>query len=198
MNMNRVWEELDLGRNVSKCLKIIRDLYGIQAGMIAVFTGLMCIGSATLTYFFDIRPTMDATAVVMAFINGNSEVPRLAPWYANLVSLSLTFTPSGMQMVGVMFARDVRSFALIIISLSILDLVTDGPGTTAFLATLPWEQLGVVQYLVYPVAWAFWLFVSSFVFETVTLCLFVITMALILRAMLPARRLASSPSSIDV
>ncbi len=186
--MKSFWDAIDLSENLGRSLRVVRRTHGLQAGVMAVLVALMLIASAMLCYTFDLRTTLDATTTLVQNVSDN--LPYQYADYASLIVLCITFAPTLFELVGAAFAKEGSTpFQGVVIGLSLFDLITDAPATTAFL-TAHWsifDSFGIFAYPTYYVAWAFWLFCSSFFFEMITICLAVSLLGLILRAMSGSR-----------
>lgn len=187
--MNTVWDAIDLSENLGRCLNVVRRMYGLQAAVMAGLVALMLVATSMLAWTFDIRTTFEATQTLVQNVNEN--IPYRFANYTSLIVLTVTFAPTLFELVGAAFAKEGSTpFQGVVIALSLFDLITDAPATTAFVnAHWPiFETFGIFAYPVYIVAWAFWLFCSSFFFEMITICLAVSLLGLILRAMSGSKR----------
>lgn len=187
--MNNLWDAIDISENLGKTLRIVRRMSGAQAAIMALFCSIMFIAAAMLAWSFDIKSTIDATAGLVNFLN--LQIPYEVAQYSAWIVLGVTLAPMIFETGGAMFAREGSTpFQAAVIALSLFDLVTDAPLTTAFLSA-HWrffEQFGVFTYPVYWVAWCFWLFCSSFAFEMIAICLAVAVIGLLLKSFAGSRK----------
>ncbi len=178
--MDKFWDAIDLGENLGRCIRVVKRYSGLQAGIMAIFTFLIAVVTFSLAWTFDILSTIEATSGLATEVQGN--LPYRFVQYAPLVIFAITFAPTLMELGGAAFARGgATPFQWLVIGLSIFDLLTDAPATTAFLARADWSQWGMFEWPAYMVAWVVWLGMSSFFFEMVCVCAAVATFALVLR-----------------
>lgn len=185
--MERFWQAIDLGDNLGRCLRAVRTMAGMQALVMACVTGLIAFTTFALAWSFDIQSTIEWTRGLAQEVNG--DMPDQIVRYSTLIIFGITFAPTLMEFGGAMFAREgATPFQWVVVALSIFDLVTDAPETTAFLSRADWSSFGLFEYPAYAVCWVIWLGLSSFFFEMVCACALVTTIALILRAFMKTGR----------
>ena len=179
--MDRFWQAIDLGDNLGRCLRAVRTMSGMQAAVMACITALIAFTTFALAWSFDIQSTIDWTRNLAQTVN--ADMPASVVKYSTLIIFGITFAPTLMEFGGAMFAREgATPFQWVVTALSIFDLITDAPETTAFLSHADWGAFGVFEYPAYAVCWVGWLALSSFFFEMVCACAIVTTVALILRS----------------
>lgn len=156
MNMEKFWDAIDLGENLGRCLGVVRGYSGLQAAVMAFVTAMLAITTGALAWRFDIMSTITAMDRLVGTVVPS--LPDRVAGYATLVVFALTLAPTLMELGGAAFARSgATPFQWMVIVLSIFDLFTDAPETTAFVNQADWSVFGLFEWPAYAIAWVAWL-----------------------------------------
>jgi|SRR5215216_5494699 len=166
------WDLIDISENLHKVARgVARTPNGLNSAihLPAMLIAMVFFGG--LAWFFDFQSTILGMQTLQELVVPS--LPLQAAKLTQLIVLSLSLGPTIIELFTAGFAKeDVKIVQATIIGMSLFDLITDIPRTYAFALQL-WPQLDLLPwYLSYLSFWGFfffWLFMSTFGFEVLTI-----------------------------
>jgi hypothetical protein len=189
--MDRFFDMIDLGENIKRAMRAIRDVTDIAALVIVGPTALLAVLFAALAWHFDIQSTWRWSDVAVQKLQPTF-VGQFAE-YLPLLVFTLSMLPTLIELFTVRFARaDIALAQWLVYFFVAFDLVTDWPTASDFIdgyvASGVFERLGL---LATPAIWAakvLWLLFASFGFEMLCIVFALATLGLLLNLNRSPRR----------
>jgi hypothetical protein len=181
--MDRFFDMIDLGENIKRAMRAIRDVTDIAALVTIGPTALLAILFTALAWHFDIQSTWRWSDVAVQQLRPTF-VGQFAEYLPVLV-FTLSMLPTLVELFTVRFARaDIALAQWLVYFFVAFDLVTDWPTASDFIdgyvASGVFDRLGL---LATPAIWAakiVWLLVASFGFEMLCIVFGLATLGLLL------------------
>src|SRR5262245_49972036 len=195
--MDRFFDMIDLGENIKRAMRAIRDMTDIAALVTIGPTALLAILFAALAWHFDIQSTWRWSDVAVQKLRPTF-VGQFASYLPVLV-MTLSMLPTLIELFTVRFARaDIALAQWLVYFFVCFDLVTDWPTASDFMdgyvAAGVFSRLGILET---PAIWAakvMWLMFSSFGFEMLAVVFAIATLGLLLNINRRPARVTAVPA----
>lgn len=177
--MYSFWDSIDTTENIKRALYAIRGIRGLAALVLIVPMILMVLALAALSYHFDIHSTMVWTEKSVSQVAASTP-SRLVSMIGYIV-VALTVLPTLVELfLGKFAIHGIRFAQVLVFGMALFDMITDWPAVVAFFDGYKevFDQLGILSVPAFYLIRLVWLFLASFGFESLTIVLSVVVLAL--------------------